>query len=208
MFRALLNGSALADGLSGELRLLELHHATELFRLVDRNRAHLQEWMPWVEATKEQEDTEAFLHGQLEQFSTGSGLTAGIWCNDALAGVIGTLRINWLDRRVEIGYWIAAELEGKGLVTEAARLLVDYLLGQLDLHRVEIRCGIGNLRSNRIPERLGFKWEGVEREAHLVQGTFQDMNRWAMLQKEWRRLQEGGSGLADGDPGPAAVPRR
>ncbi len=174
------------SGLDAKLRLLESRHAPELFALVDTNRNHLRPWMPWVEATKVVEDTEAFLESQLAQFATGEGLTAGVWVGDRIAGVVGTLRINWLDRRVEIGYWVGAEFEGCGLMTESARLLVGHLLGEVGLNRVEIRCAVENTRSNRVPERLGFTLEGVEREAHRVGNRFHDMNRWAMLQRDWK----------------------
>ena len=43
------------------LELLEVRHADELFRVTDANRAHLRQWLPWVDGAKGPEDTKAFI---------------------------------------------------------------------------------------------------------------------------------------------------
>ena len=58
---------------------------------------------------------------------------------------------------------------------------------ELGLHRVEIRCGTGNLRSCAIPRRLGFTSEGVAREAEWVNDSWVDLFVWWMLEADWRR---------------------
>jgi ribosomal-protein-serine acetyltransferase len=52
------------------------------------------------------------------------------------------------------------------------------------LHRVEIRCGVGNTRSRKIPERLGFAFEGTLREAIWVNGRFHDLAVYGLLETE------------------------
>src|SRR3954466_13461514 len=105
MFRAVIR-----PGL--ELRLLEERHAPVVFARVNAERDHLRRWLPWVDATHSEDDTLAFIRASLEQFAGNAGFVAGIWSQEAFAGVIGTHKIDWLNRRVELGYWLGERFQG------------------------------------------------------------------------------------------------
>src|SRR5437660_5725991 len=126
-----------------ELRLVEERHAPAIFATVDRERQSLRQWLPWVDATRTQDDTLAFIRASLEQFAANNGFAAGLWNHDSYIGGIGTHKIDWLNRKVEIGYWLSESFQGKGLMTDASRALVAHALGELDLNRVEIHCAAG-----------------------------------------------------------------
>src|SRR3712207_696566 len=151
-----------------ELRLLEERHAEELTDLTDRNREHLRAWLPWVDATRTLEDRKNFIRGALEQFAHNKGFVAGIWYEGRLVGVIGYHALDWENRTVEVGYWLGEEHQGKGLVTAACRALVNHAFGELNLNRVVISCATENEKSCAIPERLGFRREGIERQAEWL----------------------------------------
>jgi len=72
-------------------------------------------------------------------------------------------------------------------MTRATRALVDHGFGDLELHRIVVRCGTGNRASRAIPERLGFTLEGTLREAEWVNDHFNDLVVYAMLCHEWGR---------------------
>jgi ribosomal-protein-serine acetyltransferase len=169
-----------------ELRLLEERHAPALFKVVERERAQLREWLPWVDATRSEEDSLSFIRSVLEQFVTNHGFAAGIWNEDRLAGTVGLHRIDWLNRRVEIGYWLAREFQGRGVMTDACRALVAHLFGELELNRVEIRCAAGNTKSSAIPRRLGFTLDGTLRDAQFVNGRHHDLLVFGMLKRDWK----------------------
>ncbi|MEQ1946583.1 MAG: GNAT family protein [Bryobacteraceae bacterium] len=175
----------LRDGF--ELRLLEERHAEEMFAVVDRERMHLRTWLAWVDATRTPDDSLAFIRSSLEQFAGNRGFAAGIWKGPLFAGTVGTHTIDWLNRKVEIGYWLAREFEGRGLVTDACRAMVTHLFDALDLHRVEIRCAVANAKSAAVPKRLGFAQEATLREAHFVNGECHDLMIFGMLQRDWKR---------------------
>lgn len=168
-----------------ELRLLEERHAPTVFGVVDRERDSLRQWLPWVDSTSTEDDTLSFIRAALEQFASNNGFTAGIWVADAFAGVIGTHKIDWLNRRVEIGYWLGQSFRGNGIMTDACRAVITHALGELDLHRVEILCASGNVKSAGIPRRLGFTFEGTLRERQRLNGQFHDMLLFSMLQRDW-----------------------
>lgn len=157
-----------------ELRLLERQHAEELFALCDANRARLAQYLPWIDATAGVEDTVAFIEQALAQFTAGDGFHGGIWCEGRLAGCIGMHQIDWQNDSVALGYWVAEEFGGRGLVTRAAAAVTRYALQELKLHRVEIRCAVDNHRSRRVAERLGFQLEGTLRGAQKIRNRYHD----------------------------------
>ena len=169
-----------------ELRLLEPRHAETLFNLIDENREHLGYWFPWVEGTKTVEDSEEFIRGRLEQFAKGNGFVAGIWVDGELAGDIGLHYISPLFRSTEVGYWLGAEYEGRGIMTKTCRHLITYLFEELKLNRIEIRCAETNRRSCAIPERLGFRLEGKLRGMGYTQDGLTDHLIYGLLADEWQ----------------------
>jgi ribosomal-protein-serine acetyltransferase len=169
-----------------ELRLLENRHAEGLFAVTQRNREHLRKWLPWVDGTTSPQDTRAFIATALQRFAAQEGFAAGLWYRGELAGSIDLQKIDWFDRSSSIGYWLGADHQGKGLMTEACRAVVRYAFKELQLHRLEIRCAPGNARSCAIPERLGFKREGLLRQAQWVSGRWLDLVVYGLLANEWK----------------------
>jgi len=173
------------------LQVLEERHAPEVFAVVDRERNYLREWLPWVDMSTEVEDTLNFIKTSLQQFAGNDGFSAGIWSGDEFIGGIGTHRIDWLYRRVEIGYWIAQKYQGRGIVTDACRAVIDHAFDEWKLNRVEIHCATGNAKSCAIPKRLGFQLEGLLREAQLLNGEYLDINVYGMLARDWKTFVTG-----------------
>ena len=102
-----------------------------------------------------------------------------------IAGIVGFHRIDWLNRATAIGYWIGEQYQGKGLVTKSCSKVLDYSFGRMGLNRIEIRCASDNIRSRAIPERLGFKEEGLIREAEWLYDHYLDHVIYGMLESQW-----------------------
>jgi RimJ/RimL family protein N-acetyltransferase len=85
--------------------------------------------------------------------------------DDRVIGDCGTH--GWVDDdgRVEIGYGLAAPFRGRGLGTEAVRVLADWVATQPDVRVVTASVEVGNETSRRLLERLGFVLAG-ERDRH------------------------------------------
>ena len=171
-----------------ELRLLEESHAEELFTLINRNHERLLIWVPWLSHTDSLENTRDFIKRKLRRFADNNGFAAGIWYQGALAGEIAFEYIDWSNRMTEIGYWLDSDVEGKGLVTKACRVLIAYAFDNLELNRVQIRCATQNLRSRAIPEKLGFTQEGVLRQVERLHDRHVDLVTYGMLVSEWQAV--------------------
>ena len=77
-----------------------------------------------------------------------------------LIGMINYHRRDLRERRVEVGWIMASGLQGKGLMTEAARALLRYLIDRLRIHKVEALIRAENKPSTALAKRLGFRREG------------------------------------------------
>ncbi|GAA2568119.1 MULTISPECIES: GNAT family N-acetyltransferase [Streptomyces] len=78
---------------------------------------------------------------------------------------------------------------GRGLGSEATRLVVGHAFEQVGLHRVELEVYADNPRARRVYEKAGFVVEGVRREAALRDGVWVDEVLMAVLDHEWRRTE-------------------
>ncbi len=173
----------LGDGIN--LRPVEDGDVLELFALVDANRAYLREWMPWLDGTQREDDTRAWAAVESEKASAGRGVQFVIVEHGRLAGVVGFHEIGWDHGQVELGYWLAEDRQGRGLMTRSVRTLVGMAFENLGLNRVGIRVATGNTRSRAIPERLGFRHEGVVRQGERLYDRYVDLDVYSLLVSEW-----------------------
>jgi ribosomal-protein-serine acetyltransferase len=155
-----------------ELGLIEHRHARELFDLIQANRPHLREWMNWVDRRRNLAEASAYVATSLKQFALGQGVHAGVWEQGHLCGMINCYPIDWPNKAACLEYWLAASHQGKGIMTAGCRAMIDYSFGALGLHRLTIRCASENRRSRAIPERLGFTFEGIARDAEWLYDHF------------------------------------
>jgi ribosomal-protein-serine acetyltransferase len=162
------------------LRPLEDADADELYRLVDENRSHLAPWMPWA-ADQTLEGTAEFIRSTVEQERNGDGFQVTLVVEEAIAGVLGYHGVDSKNRITSIGYWLAAESQGRGLMTAAVERLVAHAFDHWALNRVEIRADPENTRSRAIPERLGFREEGVLREAERFGDEYRALVVYSIL---------------------------
>lgn len=174
---------ALHDGIS--LRLAEEHDAEELDAVIEANREHLARWLPWA-AAQTLEATREFIGVTRRQIAENNGLQTLITVDGAIAGMVGLHGIDWQHRGTSVGYWLAAEAQGRGAVTAAVRAYTTYALEALGLERMELRAAVENARSRAVAERLGFTFEGVRRHAELVGERRLDHAVYSMLADEWR----------------------
>ena len=168
-----------------ELRPVIVANAPALYRLIDRNRAGLMEWLAWATADYCETDLAKFLADREEENACRTALTLAIWADDAICGSIAMHQIDQIRKTTSVGYWLDSQQRGRGVVTDACRALVTEAFTGYGIHRVEIRCAVGNDRSAAIPLRLGFREEGVLREAELLHGKFVDLRLFGMLSHHW-----------------------
>ncbi|MDK8182603.1 GNAT family protein [Paenibacillus sp. UMB4589-SE434] len=169
-----------------QLKLLQPVYAEEIYEVTNHNRDHLREWLPWVDNMKSADDTKQFIESELQKFSNNNGFNCGMYYNDKFAGCIGFHELDWRNRKTSIGYWLAAEYQGLGIVTSACREMITYAFAEYGLNRIEIRAGEYNTKSRAVPERLGFTYEGSIRQAEWLHDRCIDHAVYGLLASEWK----------------------
>jgi RimJ/RimL family protein N-acetyltransferase len=163
------------------IRAYQPDDAETLYQTVAASREHIARWLPWAPQHASVEHSRALIARFQEQWEQREDFTYGVFAreaSDASGALLGGLGLHphaWDVPYFEIGYWLVAEAEGHGYMTEAASALVDYTLGELGARRVEIRCNARNTRSAAVARRLGFQQEGLlHNHMRLSDGTLRD----------------------------------
>ena len=164
-----------------ELELIQHSHCLELFHVLEADRAHLRPWHPWIDLVRSTGDLDRLINTWLQQFSNNRGFHAGIRCEGKLCGEINHLNIDWLNRATVLSYWLDKAHQGRGIMTMACRAFVLHSFQALKLNRVTIECASENIRSRKIPERLGFKFEGIIRGAEWLHDHYADHAVYGLL---------------------------
>ncbi|MDR0283893.1 MAG: GNAT family N-acetyltransferase [Propionibacteriaceae bacterium] len=168
------------------LKLVSGLDAEESYAVVDRERERLREYLPWVDTTNSVEDQRHHL-AAMSGINPDERISCFLTLDGRIIGAVGLPCIDRPARWAEIGYWIAAECEGRGYVTAAVRNLESLCFGELGLERVQITADTTNTRSRAVPERLGYTLEGILRHQILSgHGRIADRAVYALLKPEWQ----------------------
>jgi ribosomal-protein-serine acetyltransferase len=176
------------DGLI--LRKLQQETCHDIFDVINRNRHYMRHWLPFVDNTWKEEDTEIFVRSILSSEGPKRDIVFEIWHEAQFAGLIALKDVDRWNKKAEIGYWLDPDLENKGLMTKCCTALIDCSFRKLGLNRIQIKAGIGNAKSSRIPEKLGFHLEGIERAGEKFPDKFIDLEVYSILKKEWLESKE------------------
>ena len=168
-----------------ELKLATESDASELFRVVNGCRKYLAEWLPWVEESKFEKDTLEFILARKRAYKEGRGLTCTIRFDSKIVGIISFIGFNKNTASAEIGYWIQEKSQGHGIISQSCAALVAYGFETLKLNRIVIRCAEENVKSRAIPERLGFVYEGTQREAAVIKKRRISLRCYSQLAAEY-----------------------
>jgi ribosomal-protein-serine acetyltransferase len=170
------------------LELTAERHAHGLFAAVNNNRIHLSEFLPWVDHMQSVDDFSKYVRNCEVLYLQNKEVSFVVILDEIPVGRIGLHYINLQNRNASIGYWLTKDAEGKGIMIRACKEIVTYGFEKLGLHRIELMAAVNNLRSQAIPEKLGFSKEGILRQAEFVNNVFVDLYMYSMLDFEWAAL--------------------
>lgn len=105
---------------------------------------------------------------------------------NTIIGAVYLLGIDWLSRSTEFAIWFGNEkARGKGLGSEATRLALHHAFNDLNLNRVYLTLLESNLRALALYKKVGFKEEGILRQATFKNGSYQNLLSMSILKEEY-----------------------
>ncbi len=182
----------LFEELRGErviVRPYRVEDAEALREAVQESRDHIRPWLPFADAHQSIEESRDFIIRSMAGWLVREDFVLSIWqrASGAFLGGTGFHVHDWDLRSFEIGYWLRRSAEGHGYMTEAVRLVADFLFEQLGAQRVEIRCDALNRRSAAVAERLGFIQEARLRNARrAADGSIRDILVFSLIPTDQR----------------------
>jgi len=177
----------LGEGL--DLREIDETLARPIFEAIDGDRERLGRWMGFVELTLTVEDELAFCRDAMQAAKRGVAKHFSIFGRGRVAGGIGFHSIQHQFRTAEVGYWLVAAFEGRGVMARALRAMLELAFDEMRLHRVQVRIDPRNARSIGVVERLGFRYEGCMRQAAWIRGEPFDCSLLAIVAPDWNRAR-------------------
>lgn len=175
------------------LRPLMPEDAGSLLHLRIRNRDFLQPFEP-LQADRNftPEGIDEQITMACRAWEDGTGYSFGIF-RKADGQLIGRVNLSNVSRGAwqscTIGYYLDQAENGKGYMTEAVRLAVDFAFTQAGLHRVQAAVMPHNIGSIRVVEKVGFWYEGLARYYLQINGKWEDHLIYSMTQEGWRPKQ-------------------
>ena len=170
------------------IRQLEFSDAEDLLKLEVENRDFFQLYSPLKD--------EKFytIDGQVERIEKNVLLTKqdsvysfGIFLTDSKQ-LIGNVTLSEVARgnyqSCWIGYYLDRKHNGKGYMTKAVKLVVDYGFNELKLHRIEAGVMPHNIRSIKVLEKAGFHKEGIAIENVKINGRWENHQTLAIVNNE------------------------
>ncbi|HKQ13142.1 MAG TPA: GNAT family N-acetyltransferase [Steroidobacteraceae bacterium] len=104
-----------------------------------------------------------------------------------LIGSCGLMRSDMNGPQYSFGYVLRKDRWGQGLASEAAVALVEFGFGELRAHRLWAHVFVGNKSSERLLQKLRFRYEGCALKAFFVRNAWHDLQTFAMLRSEWEQ---------------------
>jgi len=155
-----------------ELKQLEISDATDVFKTINNQRDYLGKWLPFVASTQEMADTEKYIDSVVNAADDRFEYVFTIRKCNEFVGLIGFKDTDKQNKKTEIGYWLSEKYQKQGIVTKSVGRLCDFAFNRQGINRIQIKCAVENMSSKNIPKKLGFKFEGIERQGELLTGDF------------------------------------
>ncbi|MBQ4060226.1 MAG: GNAT family N-acetyltransferase [Lachnospiraceae bacterium] len=166
-----------------KIRRWELSDARDLATALSNKKIqdNLRDGLPYPYT---EQDGKEFISAMLAA-NENDTFAFAITVNGKVIGSIGAFRqTNIHNKTAELGYYIAEEYWGKGIMTEAVKQLCDYVFSHTDIIRIYAEPFSYNIGSCRVLEKAGFQYEGTLRSNALKNGNVLDMKMYSKLKTE------------------------
>ncbi len=156
-------------------------YTEDLYQLVVANQAWLQKSMDWPGSVNGPDDIRRTLAGNHLLHHKGFAKMYLVKYQDQLVGVVSFNQIEPTNKVGYIGYWLAEDRQGQGILSRALEKMIAHWASQKLLRRFVIKCIVENRASNRMAERCGFTLEGRMKQAEFLNGHYYDQHLWARI---------------------------
>ncbi len=167
------------------IRLIGPDDLEGYFNLVNNNRNRLEDFFAGtVKYTANLESTRDYLAKIVEQQRDRTHYSFVV-VDDLTSTIIGSAQvknIDWSIPKAEIGYYVDRAYEGRGIVSRATGMVIDFSLNELKMSKLLIRAHQANIASRKVAEKNGFRLEGIiTRDYKTTRGEVVDLMYYGLV---------------------------
>ena len=156
------------------LKSFTVDDAEERYDIIDKNREFLKKWLGWLDFYHSKQDVIDFTKVCLNNEKNKISLPLAIYYNGKFAGSIELKDLDFRNKKAEIGYWLAKEFTGKGIMIKTTKFM--------------ILTATENSASQAITEKLGFTKEGMIKDNECLYGKFLDNYIYGITKEKWNNV--------------------
>ncbi|TCP65799.1 GNAT family N-acetyltransferase [Baia soyae] len=170
------------------IRPFEMSDAEHLHHLLLRNRDFFGQYDPIrLESYYSLEAQTKQIADAIKSFENDNGYTFGVFLNSDHT-LIGRVSLSAVSRgpfqNAYLGYYLDQQVNGKGYMTEAIKLILQYCFEEISLHRIQAGVMPKNTASIRVLEKSGFRREGLAERYLQINGQWEDHLLYAITKEE------------------------
>lgn len=133
------------------------------------------------------EYSQGYIIAVFDGYKSNTTYQWGIQLNDKLIGSISIVNVDDYHQKAIMGYCLAKEYWSKGYTTEGVKAVINYMLHEVGLNRIEASHSVNNPASGRVLEKAGMKLEGHAKDYYFCNSGFQDSNLYAITKNQYNQ---------------------
>jgi len=170
------------------LTLVEPSFAKTYYEIVQAERDYLSQWLVWPPYADSENFFISFVNKSLRDYADGKSLVCAMIYHGQLIGNVSFNTICHELKKVNIGYWLSANYQGKGIVTRSVAKLISHAFNQLGMEKIEISAATENFASRNVCQRLGFTLEGTISNSEHLNGRIISHAIYGLKKEQWLEL--------------------
>ena len=158
-----------------------------------KNKLYLQPWEPLWSINELERSSFVKRVRMFERLSHNDQAYSFLIYKSDNEDFIGEVNISNVQRGIiqscTIGYWIAKDCEGKGMMSESLELVKEFIFNELKLHRIEAACLPHNMPSLKVLLKNGVIEEGTARKLLKINDKWQDHTVLSFILDDFKKLK-------------------
>ena len=173
------------EGRRVTLKLASPENATDYLQYYQDNKEYLRRFEPARDKDfYTLEGQRRTLEESYRNYLNGLAINFGIYLENELIGKVQISNLIYGGfRSANLGYALHKDFEGKGIMQDALKAVVDYAFSDLMLHRLEASTLLDNVRSQKTLELQGFRKVGLNEKYLLINGKWQDHYTFSLVKE-------------------------
>ena len=167
------------------LERLKQSDSKAVYQAVLESFAEISPWLSWLNASYSQESCDEFIQLQIQNWQNNIEYTYAI--KNLTGEIMGMIDLYLFDTQNDVacvGYWMNTKFIGRGLCTQALKLIIKNALVPLNLIRIELLVGTNNHASQRVVTKAGGIFEAVLKNRLRLNGLAVDANMYSFTHEK------------------------